>query len=183
MTDGGRAGQAAVEVFLPAARIAARVDALAAEIAAGLGPEPMLVAVLKGSFVFTADLLRALHRHGARPQVDFMALSSYGAGAASRGRVEVLRDIADDIAGREVLLVDDILETGRTLAFARAYLLARGARQVRLCVLLRKPARLSAQIEADFVGFDTPDLFVVGYGLDHAHRYRELPYIGLLRAE
>ena len=173
----------AVELYLSAAEIAARVEALAGAIAAVLGPEPMIVAVLKGSFVFTADLLRALHRHGSRPQVDFMALSSYGAGAESRGHVEILRDITDDVRNREVLLVDDILETGRTLAFAKRHLLARGARSVSLCVLLRKPARLAAEIEADFVGFDTPDLFVVGYGLDYAHRFRELPYIGLLRPE
>jgi hypoxanthine phosphoribosyltransferase len=170
-----------IDVYLSAAEIAARVDTLAGEIARRLGPEPMVVAVLKGSFIFAADLLRALHRHGGRPQVEFMTLSSYGAGLFSQGHVEVVRDIADEVSGRDVLLLDDILETGRTLAFAKAHLLALGAASVSLCVLLRKPARLTAEIEADFVGFDTPDLFVVGYGLDYAHRYRELPYIGLLR--
>lgn len=170
-----------VELYLSSAEIAARVDALAAEIAERLGPEPMIVAVLKGSLMFTADLMRALHHSGVRPQIDFMTLSSYGAGAESSGSIRIVRDITDDVARREVLLVDDILETGRTLAFAKAHLLACGAKSVSLCVLLRKRARQVSEIEADFVGFDTPDLFVVGYGLDYAHHYRELPYIGLLR--
>ena len=100
---------------------------------------------------------------------------------ASRGRVEILRDISDDVAGRDVLLVDDILESGRTLAFARDHLLGLGARRVSLCVLLHKPGKLKAEVRADFVGFETPDLFVVGYGLDYAHYYRELPYIGVVK--
>ncbi len=171
---------ARVEILFSAAEIQARVEALADSIAAGLGPEPMLVAVLKGSFVFTADLLRALHHHGAHPQIDFLTLASYGAGTESRGEVEVVRDIADDVAGRDVLLIDDILESGRTLAFAKRLLLERGAARVRLCVLLEKPGKRAAKIEADHVGFAIPDRFVVGYGLDYAHFYRELPYIGVI---
>jgi len=173
--------EARVEILYSAAQIAARVTALADVIAQSLGPEPMVVAVLKGSFVFTADLLRALHHHGAHPQVEFLTLASYGAGTESRGRIDILRDITDDVAGRDVLLVDDILESGRTLAFARDHLQGRGARKVWLCVLLHKPGKLKAEVTADFVGFETPNLFVVGYGLDYAHHYRELPYIGLLR--
>jgi hypoxanthine phosphoribosyltransferase len=170
-----------VELYLSAAEIAARIEALASEIAARLGPEPMIVAVLKGSLMFTADLMRALHHNDVRPQIDFITLSSYGVLAESSGKIRILRDITDDVAGREVLLIDDILETGRTIAFAKAHLLACGAKSVSLCVLLRKPARARSQIEADFVGFETPDLFVVGYGLDYAHHYRELPFIGVLR--
>jgi hypoxanthine phosphoribosyltransferase len=172
--------EARVEVLFSAAEIQARVEVLADRIAADLGAEPMVVAILKGSFVFTADLMRALHHHGAHPQIDFLTLSSYGSGTESRGEVTVVRDIADDVGGREVLLVDDILESGRTLAFARQHLSASGAARVRLCVLLHKPGKRKAEIEADYIGFETPDLFVVGYGLDYAHYYRELPYIGII---
>lgn len=171
------------ELLISASEIAARVDDLAAEIARECGPDPMIVAVLKGSFVFTADLLRALHRHGVRPQIDFMTLSSYGTGKQSRGEVEIVRDITDDVSGRMVLLIDDILESGRTLAFARKLLSGRGARSVACCVLLDKPNKRKVAIEAEFVGFVSPDKFVVGYGLDYAHRYRELPFIGYLPQE
>lgn len=174
---------ASIEILYSAAQIDARVTALADEIARSLGPEPTVVAILKGSFVFTADLLRALHHHGAHPQVEFLTLASYGTGTESRGRVEILRDIAEDIAGRDVLLVDDILESGRTLAFARDHLEARGARKVWLCVLLHKPGKLKADVAADYIGFETPDRFVVGYGLDYAHYYRELPYIGVVSTD
>lgn len=180
--EASRRPEAQVDILYSAAEIAARVAVLADEIALSLGPEPTVVAILKGSFVFTADLLRALHHHGAHPQVEFLTLASYGAGTESRGQIEILRDITDDIVGRDVLLVDDILESGRTLAFARDHLRGRGARKVRLCVLLHKPGKLKTNVVADFVGFETPDLFVVGYGLDYAHYYRELPYIGVIRA-
>jgi hypoxanthine phosphoribosyltransferase len=173
--------QAEVELLYSAAEIAARVDHLAEEIAVEIGLEPTIVAILKGSFVFTADLLRALHGKGVHPRLDFMSLASYGAGTESRGEVQVLRDITDEVAGRPVLLVDDILESGRTLAFARQRLLDRGASRVEVCVLLEKPGKRVAPVDARFVGFRTPDLFVVGYGLDYAHYYRELPYIGTVR--
>jgi hypoxanthine phosphoribosyltransferase len=165
------------------AEIAARVQALGSEIAADIGPDILLVAVLKGSFVFTADLMRALYRAQVRPQVDFMQLSSYGSASQSKGRVEVVRDVGDTIEGRTVLLVDDILESGRTLAFAKQNLIARGASEVRLCVLLDKQHKRVAGIEADFVGFGCPDRFVVGYGLDYAHYHRELPFIGVIEGE
>ncbi len=154
-----------------------------AEIAADIGSDILLIAVLKGSFVFTADLMRALHRAEVRPQVDFMQLSSYGSGTRSKGRVEVVRDVGDPIEDRTVLLVDDILESGRTLSFAKQNLLSRGAREVRLCVLLDKPQKRVAGIEADFVGFSCPERFVVGYGLDYAHYYRELPFIGVVEGD
>lgn len=172
---------AEVDLLYSAGEIAARVAELAEEIADDVGPEPTVVAILKGSFVFSADLMRALHGRGVHPRIDFMMLSSYGTGTESRGDVQVLRDITDDVAGRPVLLVDDILESGRTLAFARQRLLARGASSVELCVLLEKPGKRKAEVEARYVGFRTPDLFVVGYGLDYAHYYRELPYIGVVR--
>ena len=167
-----------IEVLFSAEEIAVRVDELAREIAAELRRDPMIVAVLKGSFVFTADLMRALHHTGMRPQIDFMTLSSYGSGTESSGHVQINRDITDPVKGLDVILVDDILESGRTLAHAKSVLLERGADTVKLCVLLDKEGTRKTDVEADFVGFVCPDLFVVGYGLDFAHYYRELPFIG-----
>jgi len=161
-------------------RIAERNRELASEIAAVSPQDLLAVAVLKGSFMFAADLLRALHGAGLAPQVEFVHLSSYGAGTESSGRITVLRDIDSAVAGRDVLLIDDILESGRTLVFARDLLLGRGARRVLLAVMLEKPGKRAVPIEADFVGFTCPDLFVVGYGMDVAHRYRQLPFIGVI---
>ena len=181
--DATRRPPGTVEVMYSAAEIGARVGALAAEIADTLGPEIMVVAVLKGSFVFTADLLRALHHHGVHPRIDFMTLSSYGTGTESSGKVAVTKDISDDVRGAKILLIDDILESGRTLAFARELLRDRGAEQVQLCVLLDKPEKRKIEVDADYVGFSIGDAFVVGYGLDFAHYYRELPYIGTISTE
>lgn len=168
-----------IEVLFSTDEIAARNAAMATEIrAAGFDDRPLVVAVLKGGFVFAADLIRALHGAGIAPEVDFMSLSSYRAGTTSSGTVTVLRDLETDVAGRDVLLVDDILESGRTLAYAKQLLLDRGAKRVALAVLLDKPVRRVAAIEAEFVGFTSPDLFVVGYGMDMGHAYRQLPYIG-----
>ena len=169
-----------VETLYDEQKIAVRVNQIAREIRVGLGSDVLVVAILKGSFVFTADLIRALHHAGVHPQVDFMQLSSYGSDKESSGKIEVLRDVTDRVQGREVLLVDDILDSGRTLAYARESLTESGAQSVRLCVLLDKRGRRVLEIEADFVGFDCPDDFVVGYGLDYANFYRELPYIGIL---
>ncbi len=172
-----------VEIMYSAGEIAARVDILAGEIVDALGRDVIVVAVLKGSFVFTADLLRAMHHKGAHPLIDFMTLSSYGKGMESSGKVMVTRDITDDVAGRKVLLVDDILESGRTLAFAKQLLDERGADSVDIAVLLEKPGKRKADLDANYVGFVIPDKFVVGYGLDYAHNFRELPYIGVLSLE
>ncbi|SLN26523.1 hypoxanthine phosphoribosyltransferase [Oceanibacterium hippocampi] len=163
-----------------AAEIAARNEELAASIASSLGTDVLVVAILKGSFVFAADLVRALHHAGVQPQIDFMALSSYGSATESSGSVHISRDISDDVRDRNVLLVDDILESGRTLGFAKKALAERGARDVEVCVLLDKPGKRVVDLDAEFVGFTCPDRFVVGYGLDYAHYYRELPYIGYL---
>ena len=168
-----------IETLYTAEEIAVRNAALAAEIrAAGFVERPLVVAVLKGGFVFAADLIRALHGAGIAPEVDFMSLSSYRAGTTSSGTVTVLRDLETEVAGRDVLIVDDILESGRTLAYAKQLLAERGARRVALAVLLDKPGHRVAVIEAEFVGFTAPDLFVVGYGMDMGHSFRELPYIG-----
>jgi hypoxanthine phosphoribosyltransferase len=168
-----------IEVLFSAAAIARRNAGLAKEIAARRFHDLLAVPVLKGSFIFAADLVRAMHGAGLAPEIDFIMISSYGAGTSS-GEVKVLRDIDSPVEGRDVLLIDDILESGKTLKFARDLLLGRGARSVSIAVLLDKRTHRQAQIEADFVGFECPGLFVVGYGMDHAHAYRELPFVGVI---
>jgi len=169
-----------VRVLFDEATIARRNDELAREIL-GLEPKNLLVvAVLKGSFMFAADLIRALHRVDLAPQVEFVHLSSYRSGTVSSGQVAILRDVESDVRGRDVLLVDDILESGRTLAFAKDLLMARGAGRVLSAVLLEKPGKRAVTINADFVGFTCPDVFVVGYGMDIAHSYRQLPFVGVV---
>jgi hypoxanthine phosphoribosyltransferase len=158
--------------------IARRVQELAGEIASLELADLIIVAVLKGSFIFAADLIRALQRQGLAPEIDFIFLASYGTGTTSGGKVEVLRDVESELKGRDVVIVDDILDSGRTLAFAKAMLEARRSRSVRTCVLLDKKVPRTAEIVPDFVGFHCPPVFVVGYGMDLAHRYRELPFIG-----
>ncbi|HRJ68618.1 MAG TPA: hypoxanthine phosphoribosyltransferase [Beijerinckiaceae bacterium] len=159
----------------------ARRNAEIAELIAGTAPERlMVVAILRGSFIFAADLLRALHRAGLSPEVEFMQLSSYRAGTTSSGQVTILKDIEGEVQGRDVLLIDDILESGRTLAYAKDLLAARGARRVMTAVLIEKPGHRAVQFDADFIGFVSPDLFLVGYGMDVAHKYRELPFVGYI---
>src|SRR5580700_12269142 len=171
-------GERQVKVLFDERTIAERTEALAREIAAAKPKDLLVVAILKGSFMFAADLLRALHRVGLEPHVEFFHLSSYRAGKVSSGIVTILRDIESSVKDRDILLVDDILESGRTLAYAKDLLVARGARRVMICAMLEKPGKRAVQIKADFVGFSSPDVFVVGYGMDVAHSYRELPYIG-----
>ena len=183
MSEAAAITERRIETLFSAAEIEAQVRRLASEIAAAMGEDVLLAAILKGSFVFAADLIRALHHAGMRPQIDFMTLASYGAGTTSSGAVDVTHDLADRIEGRSVLLIDDILESGRTVALARDRLFSRGAARVALCVLLDKRGKRATEIEADFVGFDCPDRFVVGYGLDYAHYFRELPFIGYLESE
>ena len=164
-------------IFSPP-EIASRVTALAGEIAALQLDGLLVVAILKGSFVFAADLIRALHGAGLAPEVEFMTLSSYRKGLTSSGQVQIVRDVEGDVRDRNVLLVDDILESGRTLAYAKDLLAARGAKSVRTCVLLDKAVKRAVDIHADFKAFDCPNEFVVGYGMDAGHRFRELPFVG-----
>ncbi|MEG6507862.1 hypoxanthine phosphoribosyltransferase [Methyloligella sp. 2.7D] len=171
-------GGPAITPLYDAAAIAARVDELADAIAASHPHDLLVVAVLKGSFIFAADLIRALHEKGLAPEIDFIFLASYGTGTTSSGTVKVLRDVETDVSGRDVVLVDDILDSGRTLDFAKALLEGRGASRVLTCVLIDKAAERAVPIDADFTGFACPPKFVVGYGMDLAHRYRELPFIG-----
>lgn len=169
-----------ISVLYSADDIAGRNQALAADIAAKAGENPLVIAILKGSFVFAADLIRALYGAGVTPEVDFMSLSSYREGTSSSGQVTVLRDVESAVAGRNVVLIDDILESGRTIAYARDLLAARGATAVRSCVLLDKPINRAVEFDADFVGFTCPDKFVVGYGMDVGHAFRELPFVGVV---
>ncbi len=169
-----------VAIRFSAAEIAARVDEMAADLAVKLPADTLVVSVLKGSFVFAADLIRALSRAGANWSMDFVTLSSYGTETKSSGNVRIVRDIVDDVRGRDVLLVDDILDSGLTLSFAKNLLKERGAHRVWVCTLLDKPHKRRAPLEADFTGFRAGDEFLVGYGLDWAHRFRGLPYIGVV---
>jgi hypoxanthine phosphoribosyltransferase len=139
-----------------------------------------VVAVLKGSFIFAADLIRALHRQGLKPEIDFIYLANYDGDRISRGEVRVVRDVGSDVRCRNVVIVDDIFDSGRTLAFAKSLLLDGGASRVLTCVLLDKQVPRAAPITPDFVGFSCPPVFVAGYGMDFHNRYRELPFIGEL---
>jgi hypoxanthine phosphoribosyltransferase len=169
-----------IRVLYSAETIASRNLEIAREIAHAGYRNLLVVSILKGSFVFAADLIRALHGAGMSPEVEFLSLSSYRAGTTSSGKVTLIRDIESDVAGRDVLLIDDILESGRTIAFARDLMLKRGAARVAVAVLLEKPGKLAQPLKADHVGFVCPDLFVVGYGMDAAHAFRELPFVGVV---
>jgi hypoxanthine phosphoribosyltransferase len=169
-----------LRVLYDAETIARRNVEMAAEIKAAGYRNLLVISILKGSFVFAADLIRALHVAGLSPEVEFISLSSYKTGTTSTGKVSLVRDVETDVKGRDVLLVDDILESGRTLAFARNLMLKRGARRVAIAVLLEKPGKLAQPLKADHVGFVCPDLFVVGYGMDVAHAFRELPFVGVV---
>jgi hypoxanthine phosphoribosyltransferase len=183
MTEAAPEKSERVDVLFPASAIAERIGVLARQVAEQ-GPHRLLVvAVLNGSFIFAADLIRALHGAGLAPEIDFITLSSYREATLSSGRIAVLRDLEADVTGRDVLLVDDILESGRTLAFARDLILARGAARVTTCVLLDKAVARAAPIVADLRAFECPDVFVVGYGMDLAHRFRELPFVGRIVRE
>ena len=173
-----------IDVLFSASTIAARNLELAKEIAARDYRDLLVISVLKGSFIFSADLVRAMHDAGLEPGVEFIMLSTYGAGTQA-GEVKVLRDIDSDVADRDVLLVDDILESGRTLTYARDLMLERGANSVNIAVLLDKSMRRQAEtpLQPDFVGFECPDHFVVGYGMDVGHAFRELPFVGVVTGD
>lgn len=160
--------------------VRARVASLAKEIARDLPADFLMAPVLTGAFVFAADLLRALHGIGVDPVVDFVQLSSYGGARASSGVVTLLKDFSVELAGRSVLIVDDVLDSGRSLHFARRMALDRGAADARVCVLVRKATGRSHDIYADYVGFETrADDFLIGYGMDDGGRRRGVPFIGV----
>ncbi|QBE48384.1 hypoxanthine phosphoribosyltransferase [Leucobacter triazinivorans] len=156
----------------------ARLAEMAREIEADYADEPpLLVGVLKGAVMVMADLARELRFHA---QMDWMAVSSYGAGTKSSGVVKILKDLDADITGRDVLIVEDIIDSGLTLHWLKENLESRGARSVRICTMLRKPEALKVQVDVAYVGFDIPVEFVVGYGLDYAENYRNLRDVAVL---
>jgi len=167
------------EVLLSGEQVQARVAELGAQLAADYAErDPILVSVLKGSIVFLADLVRAMP---IPLSIDLMEVSSYGASTESSGQVRILKDLSTPIAGRDVIVVEDIIDTGLTLNYLLRYLADKGPASVRIVCLLDKPARRLAPIEIDYRGFTIADRFVIGYGLDYGERYRNLPYIGVLR--
>lgn len=159
----------------------ARVSELARQIEADYqnADDLLLICVLKGGFVFLADLSRAIKRPH---QLDFMGISSYGSGTES-GAVRIVLDLKEDISGRHVLIVEDIIDSGNTLDYMRRNLLARSPASLRICSLLNKPSRREVDVPVDYIGFSIPDEFVVGYGLDFAEIYRNLPFIAVLKPE
>lgn len=175
---GPAAGGSRVETVLSAEVIGARIEALALEIAGADSDRLLIVALLSGSFVFAADLIRALSKAGVAPEVDFLALSSYRKSSSPSASINILRDMEMEARGRNVILIDDVLESGRTLAFAKDLISARSARRVRTCVLIEKSRPRAVEIAADFRGFLGLDEYVVGFGMDLAGRYRELPFVG-----
>lgn len=169
------------EVLYSEEQLKAKVAELGAAITRDYqGKAPILVSVLRGSYIFMADLTRAIDLHCT---VDFMAVSSYGAGTTSSGQVKIIKDLSGPIDGKDLIIVEDILDSGNTLYYLRDVLAARKPASIAICTLLDKPERRVQPIKADYAGFEVPDAFVVGYGLDYAEKYRNLPYIGVLKPE
>jgi hypoxanthine phosphoribosyltransferase len=166
-------------ILFSAQELADRTRIMAQEISRDYaGKEPLLISVLRGSFIFMADLVRQITLPCT---VDFMAVSSYGKSTVSSGAVQITKDLSEDIVGKDLIIVEDILDSGNTLHYLMKTLTARNPASIRLCTLLDKPDRRKVPVHVDYRGFEIPDEFVVGYGLDYAERYRNLPYIGILK--
>ena len=174
-------GQDILKVLVTEEELKARIAQLGAELYDRFqGKQPLFLGVLKGSFVFMADLVRACQ---LKSDVEFIAVSSYQNATVSSGRVQITHDLQQDITGRHLIIVEDILDSGNTLAFLKEYFLTKGAASITIVTLLDKPSRRVKAITADLAGFVVPDEFVVGYGLDYCQRYRNVPYIGVLKPE
>ena len=170
-----------LKILLTQEQIEARVRELGKEITEKYkDEEPLFIGILKGSFIFMADLIRNVN---LKCSMDFMAVSSYGNGTTSSGAVKINKDLNEDITGRHIIIVEDILDSGVTLNYLCGYLKNRRPASITLVTLLDKPARRKAPVQAEFVGFQVPDEFVVGYGLDFAEKYRNLPFVGVLKPE
>lgn len=170
-----------LNILLTKEQLDQRVQELGEEITKKFeGEEPLFIGILKGSFIFMADLIRNVNLKCA---MDFMAVSSYGCGTSSSGAVKINKDLNEDITGRHIVIVEDILDSGVTLNYLCGYLQNRKPASITLVTLLDKPARRKAPVKADFIGFEVPDEFVVGYGLDYAEKYRNLPFVGVLKPE
>lgn len=163
-------------------KIKKRITGLAKEISSHIKSKNIkdlhIICLLKGSFIFSADLIRELHRNNISPRVDFISISSYGSKKQSSGKIKINGKLSESVMGKDVLLVDDILESGRTIHYMKAMLIKKGAKRIMTAVLLHKKDKLVKKVKADFSGFIIEDKFVVGYGLDFAGNYRELPFIG-----
>lgn len=169
------------KILLTEEQIAAKVAEMGRAISRDYrGKDLLMISVLKGSVVFMADLMRALDIPAS---IDFMAVSSYGAGMKSSGVVKIMKDIDIVLEGKDLLVVEDILDSGMTLSYLKELLCGRNPASIKVATLLDKPARRTADIQADYAGFEVPDEFLVGYGLDFAEKYRNLPFIGVLRPE
>ena len=169
------------EVLFSEEQLDRRVREIAAQIEKDYaGKEIMLIGVLRGSFVFMADLCR---RIDLPCTLDFMSVSSYGKGTSSSGQVQITKDLSSDISGQHIIVIEDILDSGNTLSYLLKLLEQRNPASIRLCTLLDKPDRRVKEVKVDYSGFSIPDAFVVGYGLDYAEQYRNLPYIGILKPE
>ena len=170
-----------LKVLVTEEELKARVKEMGGELYERFeGKNPIFLGVLKGSFVFIADLMRSCQ---LKSDIEFIAVSSYSNATESSGRVNIKYDLQQDITGRHLVIVEDILDSGNTLAFLQQYFLAKGAASITIVTLLDKPSRREKAVQADLVGFTVPDEFVVGYGLDYAQRYRNVPYIGVLKPE
>lgn len=169
------------KVLIPVAEIKAKVEEMGRALSRDYaGKYPLVVGILKGASVFMADLIRAI---SIDVQIDFMAVSSYGSSSKSTGVVRILKDLEQNIGGRHVLIVEDIVDTGLTLNYLLEILKARGPASIRVCTLLDKPSRREINVPVDYNGFSIPDEFVVGYGLDYSEKYRNLPEIYILKKE
>ncbi len=167
------------EVLISQEQISEAVEKIAHQIEKDYeGKEVLFVGLLKGSVAFMADLLKAYKKTCV---IDFMAVSSYGSGTESSGRVNIIKDLSQPIDGKDIVIVEDIIDSGNTLSFIKAYFSAKNANSVKICTLLNKPSRRVVDIDVDYIGYDIPDEFVVGYGLDYNEHYRNLPYIGILK--
>ncbi|MBK7894030.1 MAG: hypoxanthine phosphoribosyltransferase [Candidatus Promineifilaceae bacterium] len=169
-------------ILISEAQLQQRITKMVREIEAAYGTEEdlLLICVLKGGYIFLSDLSRALQRPH---QIDFMGISSYGGGTKSSGAVQIIMDLKQPLNGRNVLIVEDIIDSGHTLRYLRQNLLARQPASLKICTLLNKPSRREVDVPVDFIGFDIPDEFVVGYGLDFDELYRNLPFIAVLKPE
>lgn len=169
------------EILFTREQIAERVKELAEVVSRDYeGKNPLVVGILKGSIMFTVDLLKEL---SIDAEVDFMDVTSYGYGISSSGEVRILKDLSTVAHGRDILIVEDIIDTGNTLLYLKGLLQERQAKSVKIISLLDKPSGRKVNIDADYVGFEVPDAFIVGYGIDYAERYRQLPYIGIFNQE
>ena len=167
------------EILFSEEQLRQRVQELGAQITKDYaGKAPVLASVLRGSYIFMADLTRAIQ---LPIHVDFMAVSSYGSGTTSSGQVKIIKDLSEQIEGKDVIVVEDILDSGNTLSYLLKLLEARHPASIRLCTLLDKPERRTKPVAVQYSGFTIPDEFVVGYGLDYDEKYRNLPYIGILK--